>query len=149
MAKTRICVFSLSKRDEAFKLGDMKGAKSWLASKGENPLYFAEKSPKDGLPSGSIVLFSFDAQIFGQATAKEDVQEVPFEEQEIRRKKGKTVYKHFMVLNGSSIELFPYNPTKKEIAEQLDIHFGQVFKYLDVHQYQEILRMARMQRRHL
>jgi hypothetical protein len=91
------------------------------------------------------VLFSFDAQIFGQATVKEDVQEVPFEEQETRRKMGKTVYKHSMVLNGSSIEIFPYNPTKKEIAEKLDIHFGQVFKYLNWNQYQEILRMARMQ----
>jgi len=145
LAEKKICVFSLSERDEAFSHKNMERAKSWLINKDEKLCYFAEKSPKGGLPSGSIVLFSFDAQIFGQATVKEDVQEVPFEEQETRRKMGKTVYKHSMVLNGSSIEIFPYNPTKKEIAEKLDIHFGQVFKYLNWNQYQEILRMARMQ----
>jgi len=114
-------------------------------NKDEKPYYFAEKSPKDGLPPGSIVLFSFDARIFGKATVKEDVKEVPFEEQEARRKMGKPVYRHSMILNGASIELLPYNPTKKEIAEKLEIRFGQVFKYLDLKQYQEILKMARVQ----
>jgi len=145
LTKKKICVFSLSERDEAFSHKDMEGAKSWLASKDEEPFYFAKISPKNGLPSGSIVLFSFDAQIFGQAIVKEDVKEVPFEEQEIRRKMGKTVYKHFMILNGSSIEIFPYSPTKKEITEKLDIRFGQVLRYLNQEQYQEILRMANMQ----
>lgn len=143
MTEKKICIFSLSERDEAFSHKDMKRAKSWLANKDEDPFYFAQKSPKNGLPSGSIVLFSFDAQIFGQATVKEDVLEVPFEEQEARRKMGKTVYKHSMILDGSSIEIFSYNPTKKEITEKLGIKFGQVLKYLDWKQYQEILRMAK------
>ena len=123
----------------------MERAKNWLANKDEKPYYFQEKSPKDGLPSGSIVLFSFDARIFGQATVKEDIKEVPLKEQENRRKIGKTVYKHSIVFNGSSIEIFPYYPTKKEIAKKLDIRFAQLFKYLNWKQYQEILRMARMQ----
>ena len=145
MTEKKICVFSLSERDEAFGHKDMERAKHWLMNKDEKPYYFAEKSPKDGLPPGSIVLFSFDARIFGKATVKEDVKEVPFEEQEARRKMGKPVYRHSMILNGASIELLPYNPTKKEIAEKLEIRFGQVFKYLDLKQYQEILKMARVQ----
>ena len=144
MAEKKICVFSLSKRDEAFRHKDMERAKSWLRNKkDEEPYYFAEMSPKGGLPSGSIVLFSFDAQIFGQATVKEDKEKIPRDEQEARRKAGKTVYKHSMILDGSSIEIFPYYPTKKEIAEKLDIRFAQLFTYLNQEQYQEILRMAK------
>jgi hypothetical protein len=146
LTEKKICVFSLSERDEAFGHKDMKRAKSWLINKDERPYYFAEKSPKDGLPRGSIVLFSFDAQIFGQATVKEDVEEVPFDEQEARRRMGRPVYKHSMIFNGSSIEIFPYNPTKKEITEKLHIRFGQVFRYINQKEYQEILKMARMQR---
>lgn len=144
MTEKKICVFSLSERDEAFSHKNMERAKSWLINKGERPYYFAEMSPKGGLPSGSTVLFSFDARIFGQATVKEDVKEVPFEEQEARRKMGKTVYKHSMVFNGSSIEVFPYSPTKKEIVEKLGMQFAQLFTYLNQKQYQEILKMARM-----
>lgn len=145
MVEKKICVFSLSERDEAFRHKDMERAKTWLANKDEKPYYFQEKSPKDGLPSGSIVLFSFDARVFGQATVKEDIKEVPFKEQKNRRKMGKAVYRHSIVFNGSSIEIFPYYPTKKEIAEKLDIGFAQLFTYLNWKQYQEILRMARMQ----
>ncbi len=145
MTEKKICVFSLSERDEAFSHKDMKRAKSWLINKDEKPYYFAKMSPKDGLPPGSIVLFSFDARIFGQATVKEEVKEVPFEEQEIRRKMGQPVYKHSMILNGSSIEIFPYSPTKKEIAEKLDMRCGQVFRYINQKQYHEILKMAKMQ----
>jgi len=126
----------------------MEKAVSWLRDKKEDEkpyYYFAEMSPKGGLPSGSIVLFSFDAQIFGQATVKKDKEKIPRDEQEARREAGKTVYKHFMIFDGSSIEIFHYYPTKKEIAEKLDIRFAQLFTYLNQEQYQEILRMARMQ----
>ena len=144
MTEKKICIFSLSERDEAFAHKDMKRAKTWLTSKDNGePYYFAEKSPKDGLPSGSKVLFSFDARIFGKAVTKEDVEDVPIKEQEARRKMGKTVYKHSMILNGSSIEIFLHNPTKKKITEKLGIQFGQVLRYLDWKQYQEILRMAK------
>jgi hypothetical protein len=51
-----ICVFSLSKED-IFQDG-IEFAINWLMKKGENPYYFRDKKPKNGLPSGSIVLFS-------------------------------------------------------------------------------------------
>jgi hypothetical protein len=147
LTEKKICIFSLSERDEAFAHKHMKRAKTWLTSKdNEEPYYFAEKSPKDGLPPGSKVLFSFDARIFGQAVVKEDVKEVPFEEQETRRKMGRPVYKHSVIFKRSSVEIFPHNPTKKEIAEKLDIQFGQVFRYINQEQYDEILKMARRQR---
>jgi hypothetical protein len=144
LTEKKICVFSLSERDEAFAHKDMEGAKTWLTSKdSERAYYFAEKSPKGGLPPGSKVLFSFDARIFGQAVVKEDIKEVPLEEQEARRKMRETVYKHSVVFRRGSVEIFPYNPTKKEITEKLGIRFGQVFRYINQNQYNEILKMAR------
>jgi hypothetical protein len=143
LIEKKICVFSLSERDEAFAHKDMERAKSWLTSKNkEEPYYFAEKSPR-GISSNSKILFSFDARIFGQAVVKEDVKEVRFEEQEARRKMGRPVYKHSVIFKRSSVEIFPYNPTKKEITEKLNIQFGQVFRYITQKQYDEIVRMAR------
>jgi len=140
----KICVFSLSERD-IFPPKDMEFAKNWLLNKGEKPYYFREKKPKDGLPSGSIVLFSFNGRIFGQATVKEDVQEVPLEEQKQIEKEYRFTYKHKMFFDPSTVEIFHYYPTKKEITEKLHIQFAQLFKYLTWNQYQEILRMARRQ----
>jgi len=142
--KKKICVFSLSDRD-IFPPKDMEFAKNWLLNKGENPYYFREKKPKDGLPSSSIVLFSFDGRIFGQATVKEDVQEVPLEEQKQIEKKDGFTYKHKMFFDPSTVEIFRYCPTKKNITERLDKKFAQLFTYLNWEQYQEILRMARRQ----
>ena len=144
MTEKKICVFSLSEKDEAFAHKDMERAKSWLTSKDkEEPYYFAEKSPK-GLSSHSKVLFSFDTRIFGEAVAKEDVKEVPFEEQEARRKMGRPVYKHSVVFKKGSVEIFTkYNPTKKEITEKLGIRFSRVFSYITQKQYDEIVKMAR------
>ena len=142
----KTCIFSLSERDEAFAHKDMKRAKTWLTSKdNEEPYYFAEKSPR-GLSPDSKVLFSFDAQIFGQAVAKENVRNIPFEEQEARRKAGRPVYKHSVVFKRGSVEIFHYNPTKTEITEKLGIQFSQVFTYVTQGQYDEIVRMARGQR---
>jgi hypothetical protein len=141
-----ICIFSLSERDEAFAHEDLERAKAWLTTKDkEEPYYFAEMSPKR-LPSHSKVLFSFNARIFGEAVTKEDVKSVPFEEQEARRKRGRPVYKHSVVFKRGSVEIFPYNPTKKEITEKLDVQFGQVFRYINQKQYDEIVRMARRER---
>lgn len=140
----KICVFSLSERD-IFPPKDMVFAKNWLSTKGENSYYFRNMKPKDGLPPDSIVLFSFDARIFGQAIVKEDVQEVPLEEQKQIKKKGGFPYKHKMFFDPSSIEIFRSNPTKKVIAEKLGMQFAQFFTYLNWNQYQEILRMARRQ----
>ncbi len=145
MTEKKIFVFSLSERDEAFSHKNMEKAVSWLRDKKENEkprCNFAEKSPRD-VPSGSIVLFSFDAQIFGQATLKENIKEIPLKEQEARKKAGKTVYKHFMFLDGSSIEIFPKYPTKKEITKKLHKNFSPLFTYFTHEEYQKILKLAR------
>lgn len=138
-----ICVLSLSKRD-IFQDG-IEFAANWLRKKGENPYYFRERKPKNGLPPGSIVLFSFLGQIFGQATVKEDVREVPLEKQRQLKKKHGFVYKHCMILKGSSIEIFRDHPRKKKVAPVIGKNFAQLFTYLDRKQYQQILKMARAQ----
>lgn len=143
-SEKKICVFSLSDRD-IFKPKGMDFAIKWLLNKGEKPYYFRDMKPKDGLPSGSIVLFSFDARIFGQATVKEDVQKVPLEEQKQIQKKDGFTYKHKIHFDPASVEIFRYYPAKKDIAERLDMQFAQLFTYLNWNQYQEILRMARRQ----
>jgi len=96
------------------------------------------------LPSGSIVLFSFDARIFGQASVKKAPREVSLEEQENWRKTGNVVYKYYMILDGPSIEVFRFYPAKRDIEEKLDIRFAQLFTYLNLNQYQEILKMAKV-----
>ena len=145
MTEQKFFVFSLSEKDEAFSHKDMGKAVSWLRDKKEekNPLCkFAEKSPRD-VPSGSIILFSFDAQIFGQATLKGTKKEVPLKEQEARRKAEKTVYKHFVFLEPTKIEIFPQHPTKKEISEKLNKNFSPLFTYFTHEEYQKILKMAK------
>ena len=107
-----------------------------LSSKG---LWVREISRVTGLKKSTVSLYL-------TKHLKDDVEEVPFDEQEARRRMGRPVYKHSMIFNGSSIEIFPYNPTKKEITEKLHIRFGQVFRYINQKEYQEILKMARMQR---
>ena len=146
MTEKEVCVFSLSEKDEAFAHKDMERAKAWLATKNrEEPYYFAEKSPRR-LLTHSKVLFSFDARIFGQAITKEDVKDVAFEEQEIRRKAGRPVYKHSVVFKSGSVEVFPYNPAKKEITGKLGIRFNRIFTYLTEKQYNEIVKMARKEK---
>jgi hypothetical protein len=139
----KICVFSLSEKDPAFGHKDMERAKNWLLNKGEKPYYFRETKPKS-LPSGSTVLFSFDARIFGQASVKKGPREVSMEEQETWRKTGNVVYKYYLILDGASIEVFRFYPAKKDIEEELDIRFAQLFTYLNFNQYQEILKMAKV-----
>lgn len=123
----------------------MEHAINWLKNKGENPYYFREKKPKNGLPSGSIVLFSFEAQIFGQATVKEDIQGVPLEERRRLEKIYRFTYKHYMILNSINprIDIFPRHPKKKDVALKIGKEFGQLFTYLNWEQYQQILEMAR------
>jgi hypothetical protein len=121
----------------------MERAKTWLTTKDrEEPYYFAEKSPRR-LPASSKVLFSFDTRIFGKAVTKEDVEDVPIEEQEARRKAGRTVYKHSVIFKRGSVEIFPYDPTKKEITEKLGIQFNRIFTYITQGQYDKIVKMAR------
>jgi len=137
----RFYVFSLSKKDEAFKDGKIETAVSWLEKKDEDPYYFRELKPKDGLPSGSIVFFSFEGQIFGQATVKDDVRKLSLEEQRIHGFE----YKYCMVLKGSSIEIFPKPyPKKKDVAPKIHKNFGRVFTILNSEQYHIILEIARV-----
>jgi hypothetical protein len=138
----KICVFSLSEKDPAFGHKDIERAKNWLINKGEKPYYFRESKPKE-LSPGSIALFSFDAHIFGQACVKKAPAAVSSEEQENWRKTGNIVYKYYMILNGSSIEIFRFYPAKRDIEERLDLRFAQLFTYLNFNQYNEILKMAR------
>jgi len=135
-----ICVFSLSKED-IFRDG-IEFAVDWLRKKGEKPYYFRNKKPRRGLPSGSIVLFSFQGQIFGQATVKEDVKELSLQEQKQARERDGFEYKYSMILNGSSIDTFRYYPEKKDVALRIGKNFARLFTYLSWEQYQQILKMA-------
>jgi len=145
LTQTKIFSFSLSAKDEAFSPNDMKKTVSWLRKKKrqKNPVcLFAEKSPS-GVPSGSIMLFSFEAKIFGQATLKGTVKEIPLEEQKARRKAKQTVYKHFVYLEPATIEIFHQHPTKTEISEKLNKNFGPLITYFTYNEYQRILKMAK------
>jgi hypothetical protein len=139
MSEKRIAryVFSLSKKDKAFEDGKIETAVKWLRNKDEKPYLFRNGKPRR-LPSGSIVLFKFQAQIFGQAEVKKPPEELPLEE---KRKAGD--YKYSMILNGSSIEIFPEPyPTQKDVESEIGKKCGQLFTILTAVQYQQILKMA-------
>lgn len=141
------CLLSLSKKDERFRCSNLADVtNSWLLKekKAEVPYLFAEKSPRR-LEAGSKLLFSFDAQIFGIATAKTGIENISLEQQEIWRKKGIHVYKHSMTLRGTSVKLLTKVVSKKEVTDKLGIKFGQVFRYLTKDEYNAILEMAKKQ----
>lgn len=135
MSGRLICVLSLSKEDIFDHI-------KWLREKGEKPYYFRSRKPRHGLPSGSIVLFSFQGQIFGQATVKEDVKELSMEGQRQARERDGFDYRYSMVLSGSTIEIFRNHPTKKEATIRIGKKFGRLFTYLTTVEYQQILKMA-------
>jgi hypothetical protein len=139
MSEKLICVLSLSKEDV---FGRGINAVDWLRTKDEKPYYFRNRKPKNGLPSGSIVLFSFQGQIFGQATVKEDVRELSLEGQRQARERDGFDYRYSMILNGSTIEIFRNHPTKKEVTLRIGKKFGRLFTYLNAVQYQQILKIA-------
>lgn len=141
MSGKRIYLFSLSKEDEAFKDGKIETAVNWLENKDENPFYFRNQKPKL-LPSGSIILFSFKAQIFGQATVKEEPRKLSLKEQRRAKK-----YKYSMILNGSSIEIFPEPYLKRKVAERkIGKHFGRFLKHLTSDEYRRVLEMAKVKK---
>ena len=132
----KICVLSLSKVDITFKfMVGIIGAIKWLEGKKEPPhrYYFTEKKPKNGLPQGSKVLFSFESQIFGQATVKEDVKPVS----------NVANYKYYFTLDPTSIDIFRFYPTKEQITEKLELRFAQLFTYINSEQYKAILEMTK------
>jgi hypothetical protein len=133
-------LFSLSREDERFAQENLQGVENWLIKdkKAEEPYLFAGKTPRL-VSAGSKLLFSFDAQVFGKAIAKTDVDPVPLEEQEKRRKAGRYVYKNSIVLKGASCQLLKNYPAKQEIKEKLGVTCGRVFTYLTESQYNAII----------
>ncbi len=143
----KICVFSLSRRDSAFALSvGIGGAISWLETKRTPPhrYYFRSSKPKNGLPQGSTILFSFDGQIFGQAIVKEDIKSLSLQELNKEQKSPKSdKYKYYVTLDPERIEIFRFHPTKEEITEQTEVSFSQLYTYLNQAQYDWITKMAR------
>ncbi|MBT0159474.1 hypothetical protein G4O51_05770 [Candidatus Bathyarchaeota archaeon A05DMB-2] len=131
----KICILSLSKTDRNFKFTiGIKGAIKWLEGKKEPPhrYFFSKKKPKEGLSPGSIVLFSFEGQIFGEAIVKEDIKPLS----------DSTDYKYYLTLDPSSIRVFHFFPTKEQITEKTELLFGQLFTYINFDQYNKILEMT-------
>jgi hypothetical protein len=142
-----ICVFSLSRADLSFKFKvGIKGAIDWLDGKRGQPhrYYFCRSKPKNGVPQGSIVLFSFESQIFGQATVKEDIRPLSLEEKnQLRTAADSEGYQNYLTLEPSSIEIFRFHPTKEEITDATELQFAQLFTYVDMEKYQQILKIAK------
>ena len=140
-----ICVFSLSKADMSFKFTvGINGAIKWLEGKRQAPhrYYFCVSKPKKGLAPGAIMLFSFEGQIFGQATVSKGIQSMSSQGQPGTAAKS-AGYKYYVTMDPSSIEVFRFHPTKEEISEQMDLRFAQLFTYIDSDQYLQIIKMAK------
>ncbi|HMK95448.1 MAG TPA: hypothetical protein VK536_08640 [Candidatus Limnocylindrales bacterium] len=112
----------------------MVGAIKWLEGKKEEPhrYFFNEKKPKNGLPFGSKILFSFDGLIFGEATVKEGIKELSYDAK----------YKSYLTLDPSSIHIYRFYPSKEELSERIGIHFAQLFTYIKVGEYDAIIEIA-------
>jgi hypothetical protein len=128
-------VFSLSSKDPSFEPNNIEKAVQWLRAKHEQPYLFRERRPRF-FRSGFNVLFSFEGQIFGQATAKEDISDLT----------GDADYKYSTVFEDDA-EIFskPYKRKKdlKHILLPERKDFGQLFTYLTQDKYQRILRQVR------
>ncbi len=137
------CLFSLSRRDPRFANETLAGVKKWLDKEkraGEPYLFHAVKPRK--VTKGSKLLFSFEAKVFGKATAKTEVENIPIKQQEAWRREGKYIYKHSIVFDSMSIGLLKVEVTKKEIEERLGINCDRPFRYLTKVQYNKILKMG-------
>lgn len=97
------------------------------------------------MPPGSIVLFSFDGQVFGQAVVKEDIKQLAMEEKKPLSNMPDSVnYRYYLTLEPSSIEIFHFYPTKENVEESIDdLRFSQLFTYIHSDRYTQILKMAR------
>jgi len=139
-SEIQIRVFSLSSAD-IFEENRLDYAIYWLMKKGNNRYYFRKMKPRN-LPVGSIVLFSFQGKIFGQAITNEEIRMTSTEEQSRKRRESGFVYKATVRFEPSSIDVFPKYPLKKDIEEKFGIRFSRLFTPLTWEQYQEVLRMA-------
>ena len=72
----KICVFSLSKKDPTFRSAvSINGPIEWLNGKKNPPhRYYFRSAKPESLTNGSKIIFSFENQIFGEATIKEEAQ---------------------------------------------------------------------------
>jgi CRISPR/Cas system CMR-associated protein Cmr1 (group 7 of RAMP superfamily) len=142
----KICVFSLSKKDPTFRSAvSINGPIEWLNSKKNPPhRYYFRSTKPDSLPNDSKVLFSFENQIFGEATIKEEVQSLTPTDKEMPETFS-GYYQKFVTLDPDSIKIYRFHPTKSELLENenfADYQFSQLFSYLSLQQYREILKMA-------
>jgi hypothetical protein len=129
----QIRIFSLS-TEAGFEKGNLGYAIYWLMKKGNNPYLFLEKTPKD-FPIGSIVLFDFEGQIFGQAITSEEVKKLSPEEQ---KKNGG--FKASVRFEQSSIDVFfKYLPIS-EVEKILGRECARNFTIVNWRQYQEVLK---------
>lgn len=141
MKETQIRVFALSSED-IFRKGDLDFAINWLKNKGNSLYYFREKKPRN-LPIGSIVLFSFEGRIFGQAITSEEITELPLQERRQIKDETGFNYTGTVRFDANTIEIFPSYPTKKEITDRIGVTFSRSFTPLTSQEYQSILRIAR------
>jgi CRISPR/Cas system CMR-associated protein Cmr1 (group 7 of RAMP superfamily) len=141
-----VCVFSLSKKDPTFRNTlSINGPIDWLRSKKKPPhRYYFRSSKPASLPIGSKILFSFENQIFGEATVKEGVQSLQPTDKEIAENLSE-YYQHFISLDPASIKIYRFHPTKRELIECesfADYQFSQLYSYFNSEQYKEILKIA-------
>jgi CRISPR/Cas system CMR-associated protein Cmr1 (group 7 of RAMP superfamily) len=141
-----ICVFSLFKKDPTFKSAvSINTPINWLNGKNNQPhrYYFRTVAPSN-LTIGSKVLFSFENQIFGEALIKSGVQDLT-EPDKQNPETFSDYYKKFVTLDPNSIKIYRFHPTKSELME-CEIfegyQFSQLYSYLTLEQYTEILRRA-------
>lgn len=144
LTETTYCLFSLSRKDEAFTTATFAEVKKWLVEqkKSGEPYLFAGMKPRR-VRENSKLLFSFEGKVFGKATADTDVIPVLPKEQELRRKQGKHVYKHSIILKESSVNLLNNDVLKKRITQKIGKTFSRVFTYFTKEQYEAILEMAK------
>lgn len=142
----KICVFSLSKKDPTFRSAvSINGPIEWLNGKKNPPhKYYFRSSKPESLPKGSKVLFSFENQIFGEATLKEEARSLTPKDREMPETFS-DYYQKFVTLDPETIKIYRFHPTKSELLEKekfADYQFSQLFSYLNLDQYKEILKIA-------
>ncbi len=144
--ENKICLFSLSKKDPTFRSAvSISRPIEWLNGKKNPPhrYYFRTIAPVS-LPKGSKLLFSFENLIFGEAIIKEGIQILQKSDMKIPETFS-GYYKKFCVFNPDSIRIYRFYPTKSELLENekfADYQFSQLFSYLNLEQYTEILKIA-------
>ena len=136
-----ICIFSLSSADIFH--GGVDEAVKWLEGKRKGPSWYHFRDSKPStLPPGSVVLFSMEGKIFGQAIVKEGIKITPTKRREQLKKETGFYYRFYLTLEPSSIEIFDGFPSKKDVELEVGVRFGRLFTYVEWKQYIQIISMA-------